>query len=250
MRHTTDGALDRCPPVVALASCLGSPLTQQRDLHLTKAHVQRPPTTAFHRTSRTPCGEGTGLATSLLKVGHEAVCFATRLDLRSLPPWASHGRRRTIPSISQENVSSPKRSGAGRRPRMFVGICSTCSCRKVSSASGPLYPPSVHRASRSVRAFRSGSPSTTNCSSSVVLGAPAPGDQLHLILRIAGFGQVGHITLMALAPLHAVGRFPVVGRLQTAGAQLVACFHSDPGLSASCPATREKCSSKTRCNIW
>jgi hypothetical protein len=96
MRHTADGALDRCAPVDARPSCLGSPLTQQRDLHLTKAHVQRPPTTTFHRTSRAPCGEGTGLATSLFKVSYEAVRFAARLDLRLLPSWTFHGQRLTI----------------------------------------------------------------------------------------------------------------------------------------------------------
>ena len=96
MRHTADGALDGCSPVVARSSCLGSPLTQQGDLHLTKAHVQRPPTTTLHRTSRAPFSESTGLATSLFKVSYEAVRFATRLDLRLLPPWAFHGQRRTI----------------------------------------------------------------------------------------------------------------------------------------------------------
>lgn len=44
-------------------------------------------------------------------------------------------------------------------------------------------------------------------------------DQLQLVLRVAGFGQVDHIPLVIFATFLTVSRFPIVGRLQAAGFQ-------------------------------
>jgi len=96
MRHTANRALDRRSPVVAFATRSGSPLTQQRHLHLTQADIQRSPIPTLHRACRASIGERARLATSLVKVGHEAIFFASSLDFRFLFPRTSHGHRYSI----------------------------------------------------------------------------------------------------------------------------------------------------------
>ena len=53
--------------------------------------------------------------------------------------------------------------------------------------------------------------------------------QLHVVIRVAGFGDVRHVALVAFAAFLAVGSFGVVGRLQAVGAQFRARFQPNLG---------------------
>lgn len=125
MSHATDGAFDRCPPVVAPSSYLGSPLAQLGYLHLASAQAQHPRRPAFQGLGRTLVTQRTSLTEHLVEVDQKAARFATDSDLCPLPTRTAHSKRHaSLVCFPAEHLQSQS-IRRGTTATNMVGICST-----------------------------------------------------------------------------------------------------------------------------
>jgi hypothetical protein len=183
----------------------------------------------------------------LIEISQESTCPAARPDLRLLTPWTAHNQRHPGP------IPLP-REGFPPRP-LRTGSATANMGRYVLDAvlSQQRFQPGAIVSPIGAQSFQVG----TRLQLSQPIGChllvvPAVGSYLnlgneqHLVLRIGGLGQVGHIAPMPSIPLLSVGPFPDVGRLQAMGTQLPATLHRDlprrlSAAGALFPATAGRC---------